>query len=232
MSIKVKQLQPSNAPAWDAYVHAHPGATLYHLSGWKNIIEKTYGHKTYYLMAVKKNCQSPIHSLKQDSGEQLQGKGPVISPDEVRRRRVAFHHFHQESDKNNKHPENPVNPVCLSDPNDQIVGILPLMHLKHFLFGNSLISIPFFDMGGVLADDEEIEKALLSEAIRLGQDMKADTIELRHFEPLTWLADSSQLIADSSKSSSINSPFPRRRTFTPCNAGPACPVGPAGIVQG
>jgi len=26
--------------------------TVYHLSGWKNIIEKTYGHKTYYFMAV------------------------------------------------------------------------------------------------------------------------------------------------------------------------------------
>jgi hypothetical protein len=38
--------------AWDTYVYNHPHATLYHLSGWKNVIEKTYGHKTYYLVAI------------------------------------------------------------------------------------------------------------------------------------------------------------------------------------
>jgi len=38
--------------AWDTYVYNHPHATLYHLSGWKNAIEKTYGHKTYYLIAI------------------------------------------------------------------------------------------------------------------------------------------------------------------------------------
>jgi len=70
---------------------------------------------------------------------------------------------------------------------NHVVGILPLIHLKHFLFDNSLISIPFFDLGGILADDEETEKALLFEAIRLGQDLAVNTIELRHVEPLSWL---------------------------------------------
>ena len=31
--------------------------------------------------------------------------------------------------------------------------------------------MPFFDIGGMLADDEETEKALLLEAIKLAQDM-------------------------------------------------------------
>jgi hypothetical protein len=48
----VKKFQTTDAPVWDAYVYAHPHATLYHLSGWQNIINKTYGHKTCYLMAV------------------------------------------------------------------------------------------------------------------------------------------------------------------------------------
>ena len=39
---------------WDNYVSSHPDSTLYHLSGWKDVIEKTYGHKTFYLMATKK----------------------------------------------------------------------------------------------------------------------------------------------------------------------------------
>ena len=51
MRIIVKQIQSTDTIAWDRYVHAHHQATLYHLSGWKNIIEKTYAHKTYYLIA-------------------------------------------------------------------------------------------------------------------------------------------------------------------------------------
>lgn len=61
-----------------------------------------------------------------------------------------------------------------------LTGILSLIHLKHFLFGNSLISIPFFDMGGILGDDEETEKTLLAEAIKLGKSLKVDSIEFRH----------------------------------------------------
>jgi FemAB-related protein (PEP-CTERM system-associated) len=76
--------------------------------------------------------------------------------------------------------------------NFDVVGILPLIHLKHFLFGNKLISIPFFDLGGILADEVNIEKALLAEAIRLGQDLNVDSVELRHAEPLTWLAGNDQ----------------------------------------
>jgi hypothetical protein len=72
-------------------------------------------------------------------------------------------------------------------PDLEPVGILPLVHLKHFLFGSNLISLPFFDMGGILADNEEIERALLSKAVRIGQDLKADHLELRHVTPLSWL---------------------------------------------
>ena len=66
MSIKVKTFQSTEALAWDAYVHAHPRALLYHLSGWKKVIEKTYGHKTYYLMAIKSNRR--IKRMTTDNG--------------------------------------------------------------------------------------------------------------------------------------------------------------------
>ena len=52
MTVTVKKIQSTDTHAWDAYVYNHPDATLYHLSGWKNVIERTYGHKTYYLMAA------------------------------------------------------------------------------------------------------------------------------------------------------------------------------------
>jgi FemAB-related protein (PEP-CTERM system-associated) len=78
---------------------------------------------------------------------------------------------------------------------NSIVGILPLFRLKNILFGNSLTSLPFFDLGGILADDEETEKALLFEAIKFAKKLKVDDIELRQIEPLSWLAHSSKLRA-------------------------------------
>jgi FemAB-related protein (PEP-CTERM system-associated) len=63
---------------------------------------------------------------------------------------------------------------------ESLTGILPLIHLKNFIFGNHLISMPFFDMGGILADNEETEKALLGETIKLGKALKVDKIELRN----------------------------------------------------
>jgi serine/alanine adding enzyme len=76
--------------------------------------------------------------------------------------------------------------IMATQNSGDVVGMLPLVHLKHFLFGNNLVSIPFFDLGGVLADDEETEKALLSEAIRLGRELKVTSIELRHTHELGW----------------------------------------------
>jgi FemAB-related protein (PEP-CTERM system-associated) len=66
----------------------------------------------------------------------------------------------------------------------KVAGILPLVHLKHFLFGNGLISIPYFDISGILADDPLVVKALLTEAANVGRKLEADTIELRHTHPI------------------------------------------------
>ena len=101
-------------------------------------------------------------------------------------------------------PSNPNNPTNAINP---IVGILPLVHLKHFLFGNSLISMPFFDTGGILTDNDETEKALLSEAIKLGQILKVHNIELRHIDPIASL--NQHHIQDEKAESSA--PFRRRR---------------------
>jgi hypothetical protein len=65
-----------------------------------------------------------------------------------------------------------------ASPAENIVGILPLAHLKHIIFGNTLIS-PFLDGGGILTDSKEAEESLLSEAIRLDLTIGANRIELR-----------------------------------------------------
>ncbi len=165
--VKEKTITLASASAWDEYVQAHPRATLYHLSGWQNIIKKSYGHKTYYFMAIRDQhgSQPTVHRLHQT----------IISP-------IA-----QEKNYRSSHKKNEQGSV-------QVAGILPLIHLKHFIFSNSLVSIPFFDLGGVLSDDEETEKLLLLEAMKLAGKLKAN-IELRHTQPLSWIGNNLQVTA-------------------------------------
>jgi hypothetical protein len=75
----------------------------------------------------------------------------------------------------------------LAEEDCKIKGIVPVFHIKSFLFGNQLVSVPFLNYGGILADNEDIEKALLFEAIKLGQELKVKSIELRHTNPLSFL---------------------------------------------
>lgn len=69
-------------------------------------------------------------------------------------------------------------------------GVLPLVRLKSRLFGDFLVSVPYLNYGGVLADSDAARQALLAESVRRGRDLGVDHIELRHRdEPrLDWPA--------------------------------------------
>jgi serine/alanine adding enzyme len=69
--------------------------------------------------------------------------------------------------------------MVLDDAARDVLGVLPLVHFKHPLFGNRLVSLPFVDGGGALASSRVAEEGLLAEAVRLGRQMGAGTIELR-----------------------------------------------------
>jgi len=161
--ITARPYHVSDQRLWDQYVENHLHATLYHLSIWKNIIEKTYGHKTYYLIAEQQTF-TPLNTSSYLTG--------ATNP--TNQIKPLAREIHDSDSR--AHCTGPTNPV---------VGILPLVHMKHPFFGNSLISIPFFDLGGILADNAEVEKALLSEAIKLAQKLKAKNIELRNPQPAT-----------------------------------------------
>lgn len=103
---------------WDTYVMASQQASCYHMIGWKKVIEKSFGHNTYYLLS--------------------------------------------------------------EDENKKINGILPLVHLKSLLFGNFTVSLPYFNYGGICADNNEISTQLLHEAATIAGVQKMDHIELRH----------------------------------------------------
>jgi FemAB-related protein (PEP-CTERM system-associated) len=116
----IRPYTDNDRSAWDAYVHQHPMASVYHLSGWKRVIEQTYHHRSCYLVAL-------------DGSDQ-----------------------------------------------QKIAGVFPLIHLKHPLFGNHLVSMPFLDHGGILADDDQTAAALQAHAIALGRNLKGADIEARY----------------------------------------------------
>ncbi len=123
--MKIKLLKRGEEKAWDAYVQKHSESTLCHLSGWRNVIENTYGHRSYYLVA--------------------ENDGPGIA------------------------------------------GVLPLVHIKSIFFGNSLVSMPFLNYGGFLAENQQAGELLLKEAKRLCGEIGVKNIELRHIDPVSWL---------------------------------------------
>jgi len=68
-----------------------------------------------------------------------------------------------------------------------LVGLLPLVHLKSLFFGNRLVSMPYFDHGGIIADNPEYEGALIQAAVALGHKLKARHLELRHLDKIASL---------------------------------------------
>jgi FemAB-related protein (PEP-CTERM system-associated) len=175
MSIKIKIIKSADSQLWDAYVYAHPQANLYHLSGWKSVIEETYGHKTYYLMAIK-DTQKSINPTN------FYPACPVAPEDGTG---VKF--FEKDSLPSEILPR-PFNRgvADLTGAANSVVGILPLVHLKHFILGDNLISIPFFDFCGILADNKETEIALLNEAVKLAEELGVKNIEFRNTALIHW----------------------------------------------
>jgi len=47
----IESLSHDERHKWDAFVHSHSSASLYHLSLWRNIVEQVYGHEAIYLYA-------------------------------------------------------------------------------------------------------------------------------------------------------------------------------------
>jgi serine/alanine adding enzyme len=119
----IRLYNEKDSDRWGSYVNHSDGSTCYHHIGWKDVIEKTFGHKTHYLIAENQN--------------------------------------------------------------GEMTGLLPLVHLKSLLFGSFMVSLPYFNYGGICADNEEIGDELLGEAVRIAQHEKANHIELRHSRPMT-----------------------------------------------
>jgi FemAB-related protein (PEP-CTERM system-associated) len=62
------------------------------------------------------------------------------------------------------------------------VGILPMVEMRSWLFGRFMVSLPFVNYGGVLADDGEAREALLQAGTHLSRTGGLRHLELRHRE--------------------------------------------------
>jgi len=65
----------------------------------------------------------------------------------------------------------------------RLVGLLPLLKVKSLLVGRVLVSVPYATYGGILADADEVTRALFDNAAALANDVGAKYLELRHREP-------------------------------------------------
>ncbi|MCK5127027.1 MAG: FemAB family PEP-CTERM system-associated protein [candidate division Zixibacteria bacterium] len=67
----------------------------------------------------------------------------------------------------------------LAEKEDRICGVLPMFLVKTWWGSRQLVSIPWIDYGGILADDAESEKAIMDVAEQIAANLKAKCIEFR-----------------------------------------------------
>jgi FemAB-related protein (PEP-CTERM system-associated) len=66
----------------------------------------------------------------------------------------------------------------------QVVGWLPMVEMNSLLFGRHLVSLPYVNEAGVLADEPETMEALIERAEQLGKKTGAKFVELRQPHPV------------------------------------------------
>ncbi|QSP96547.1 FemAB family PEP-CTERM system-associated protein [Marinobacter salinisoli] len=67
-----------------------------------------------------------------------------------------------------------------ADKSDQIVGVLPVVQLKSALFGNFMLSVPYFNYGGILSENRDVAQKLILAAESWRVAEQSEHIELRH----------------------------------------------------
>lgn len=116
--MKIEPLRATDEAAWDAFVREHPAGSIYHLSGWRQLIAEVFGHGSHHLLA--------------------------------------------------------------RDEAGAIAGVLPLVRVKG-LFGDYMVSLPYFTYGGPLGASEAVEAELMHAAGALAGELGVSHVEFRGF---------------------------------------------------
>ena len=66
----------------------------------------------------------------------------------------------------------------------EVCGYLPLSFVRSALFGRYLVSLPYLNSNGVVAESPDVQSLLISRAVRLADELDARPLELRHELPI------------------------------------------------
>jgi len=115
--VKIEALRVADEPLWDAFVHGHPAASIYHLAGWRHLVAEVFGHASHPLLA--------------------------------------------------------------RDERGAVTGVLPLVRIRSRLFGDYMVSLPYFTYGGPLGVDAAVELELMHAAGALAAELGVGHVEFR-----------------------------------------------------
>jgi FemAB-related protein (PEP-CTERM system-associated) len=80
--------------------------------------------------------------------------------------------------------------LAARDGDDRLIGVLPLVRVRSFVFGHYLVSMPFLNYGGPLGTELGVQ-ALVDAAVTMSQREKVKLLELRCRNPLPVSLDAS-----------------------------------------
>ena len=66
----------------------------------------------------------------------------------------------------------------------EVCGTLPLSFVSSSLFGRFLVSLPYLNSNGVVAESPDVQSLLINRAVRLADELDARHLELRHETPI------------------------------------------------
>jgi FemAB-related protein (PEP-CTERM system-associated) len=75
--------------------------------------------------------------------------------------------------------------LSATNSHNEICGVLPYVQMKSWLFGNFLVSLPFFNYGGLLVSEDSAAAVLLNASRKLLSGNGVGHIELRHIKRCT-----------------------------------------------
>ena len=73
--------------------------------------------------------------------------------------------------------------LAACDENGKIQGVLPLTEMKSKLFAHFMVSLPFFNYGGILANTTQAKHELKKHASAMAEKIGAGHVEYRHCYP-------------------------------------------------
>ncbi len=71
----------------------------------------------------------------------------------------------------------------IAEKNNSVCGILPAIHMKLPFLLNQLVSLPYCDIGDILANNDETKKELLISINSLADHLKCKSVEIRGQQP-------------------------------------------------